>query len=222
MAIPVITIDGPAGAGKGTIASRVAKTLGWHILDSGALYRLVALSAIKNNVATTSHRALGELARTLAVTFEIVDDEVMIWLDDEKVTQAMRTEECGRVASEVAACQDVRQALLTRQRDFLQQPGLVADGRDMGTVVFPTACTKIFLTASVEVRAKRRQSQLKQQGSDVRLARLVRDIAERDKRDSSRKNSPLKAAEDALIINTDNLTIEQVVDTVLTHYHCNC
>lgn len=222
--IPVITVDGPAGSGKGTISTRVAKELGWYLLDSGALYRLVALSAIKNNIALTDHQGLGTIARELDVTFDITDatdmtNEVTVLLEGEAVTYAMRTEDCGRVASKVAACADVRQALLARQRAFLAKPGLVADGRDMGTVVFPLAKTKVFLTASATIRAKRRQSQLKQQGSDVKLLRLVRDIEERDARDSSRKESPLKAAEDALIINTDNLSIEQVVDTVLTYYH---
>ncbi len=219
MTIPVITIDGPAGSGKGTISTRVAKALNWHMLDSGALYRLVALSAIKNNIAMTDYQALGVLAKHLDVTFDIAKDEVVVLLDGDVVTYEMRTEDCGRIASKVAACGDVRKALLARQRAFLTKPGLVADGRDMGTVVFPLAKTKVFLTASAIIRAKRRQSQLKQQGSDVRLPRLVRDIEERDARDSSRKESPLKAAEDAFVINTDNLGIEQVVDAVLTYYH---
>jgi len=219
MTIPVITIDGPAGSGKGTISTRVAKALNWHMLDSGALYRLVALSALKNHIALTDYQALGMLAQDLDVTFDVAKNDVVVLLDDDVVTYEMRTEDCGRIASEVAACSDVRRALLARQRAFLTEPGLVADGRDMGTVVFPLAKTKVFLTASVMIRAKRRQSQLKQQGSDVRLPRLVRDIEERDTRDSSRKESPLKAAEDAFVINTDNLSIEQVVDTVLTYYH---
>jgi cytidylate kinase len=221
MTIPVITIDGPAGSGKGTISTHVAKALSWHMLDSGALYRLVALSAIKNDVAVTNYQALGVLAKNLDVTFDIAKDEVVVLLEGDVVTYEMRTEDCGRIASEVAACGEVRKALLARQRAFLTKPGLVADGRDMGTVVFPLAKTKVFLTASAIIRAKRRQSQLKQQGSDVRLPRLVRDIEERDARDSSRKESPLKAAEDAFVINTDNLSIEQVVDTVLTYHYTN-
>ncbi len=218
--LSVITIDGPAGSGKGTISSRVAKALGWHMLDSGALYRLVALSAMKAGVDLDDAIALEKLAIDLDVRFDIGDKgDVSVMLDGDVVSNEMRTEDCGCAASKVAACSAVRSALLDRQRAFLVKPGLVADGRDMGTVVFPSALVKIYLTASAEIRAKRRQIQLKQQGLDVTLSRLVRDIEERDARDVSRENSPLKPAVEALIIDTDCLSIDEVVDKVLAQFN---
>ena len=217
MAQSVITLDGPAGSGKGTIAHSVATALGWHMLDSGALYRLVAFDAISKDIALDDEPALTELARSLDVEFVANDSGATdIVLHGKKVTLDIRTEECGCAASEVAACSAVRAALLERQRDFLQSPGLVADGRDMGTVVFPDAIVKVYLTASAEVRAGRRQKQLKEQGHDAKMSGLVRDIQERDARDMGRKDSPLKPADDALIIDTDQLSIDEVVDKVLT------
>ncbi len=213
----VITVDGPAGSGKGTVAHQVAAELGWHILDSGALYRLVAHQAIQKKVALDDEKKLAELARNLDVVFVAGEEgESIILLEGEDVTYAIRTEECGGVASQVAVYPLVREALLDRQRDFLQEPGLVADGRDMGTVVFPGALVKVYLTASARVRAERRQRQLKEQGVDVKVSGLVRDIESRDARDCGRRSAPLKAAEDAIVIDTDSLSIDEVVDQVLS------
>ena len=218
---PVITIDGPAGSGKGTIAQRVANQLGWHILDSGALYRLVALAAMKRKMPLTSdalnEKALSDVAENLAVNFKIADEDgVIIQLEGENVTTDIRTEECACAASIVAAIPAVRKALLERQRKFLVAPGLIADGRDMGTVVFPDAKTKIYLTASAEIRAKRRLNQLKEQGINASLRGLICDIEERDDRDMNRQNAPLKPATDAVIIDTGSLTIEEVVSQVIS------
>ncbi|MEE9351900.1 MAG: (d)CMP kinase [Thiotrichaceae bacterium] len=217
MSVSVITIDGPAGSGKGTIAHKVASTLGWSLLDSGALYRLVAFDAINKGVVLNDDAALAVLASQLDVQFVASDNgKTEILLQGNKVTLDIRTEDCGCAASEVAACPSVRAALLQRQRDFLQSPGLVADGRDMGTVVFADAFVKIYLTASAQVRAERRQKQLKEQGVDVKIGGLVRDIESRDARDSGRKDSPLKPAADALIIDTDQMDINAVVSKVLS------
>lgn len=214
--IPVVTIDGPAGSGKGTLAHRVASEMGWHILDSGALYRLVALDALKKGVSLKDESSLRVLAEDLDVRFEPNENgRTDIYLHDELVTDEVRTEDCGCAASEVAACGAVRVALLERQRKFLQEPGLVADGRDMGTTIFPNASVKVYLTASAEERARRRQGQLKEQGIDVSISCLVRDIEERDARDSGRKESPLKPADDAILIDTDQLGIDLVVERVM-------
>ncbi|MCK5813140.1 MAG: (d)CMP kinase [Cocleimonas sp.] len=213
---PVLTIDGPAGSGKGTIAEQVAKALGWHMLDSGALYRLVAIAAQKKNISFDDDKNLTALAKKLDAVFvpcEIGGIEVR--LEDEDVTLAIRTEDCGRMASQVAANKGVRKALLQRQRDYLVSPGLVADGRDMGTVVFPNATAKVFLTASAEERAKRRFNQLNEKGVDVSLAGLIIDIQERDLRDMSRTEAPMVAASDAITIDTSRLSIEAVVEQVL-------
>jgi cytidylate kinase len=214
--IPVITVDGPSGSGKGTISRQIAYQLNWHFLDSGALYRLVALGALKKGIELDDEARLAEYARQLAVKF-ISDDpaiEPVILLDNQNVTSEIRTETCGNAASKVAALPAVREALLQRQRDFRQPPGLVADGRDMGTTVFPGAKLKIFLTASAEERAKRRHKQLKEKGIDVNLAALVKDIAERDERDGSRVSSPLKPAEDAVIVDTSSIGIDEVLAEV--------
>ncbi len=213
---PVLTIDGPAGSGKGTIAEHVAQTLGWQLLDSGALYRLVAVAAQKKNIAFDDNSRLRKLAETLDAVFlpcEAGGTEVR--LDNEDVTQAIRTEDCGRMASQIAAKAGVRKALLKRQRDYLVTPGLVADGRDMGTVVFPNALAKVFLTASVKERAKRRFNQLNEKGVDVSLTGLIIDIQERDFRDMNRSEAPLIAADDAITIDTSHMSIEQVVAQVL-------
>lgn len=220
LAKSVVTIDGPAGSGKGTIAHRVASSLGWHMLDSGALYRLVALDAISKGIQLDDEAALKQVASELDVQFFPNEDggtDVVLY--GENVTLDIRTEDCGCAASKVAACSAVRVALLERQRGFLEEPGLVADGRDMGTVVFPLAPVKIYLTATAEVRAKRRQKQLMEQGVDVKVSGLVRDIEERDARDSGRKDSPLKPADDALIIDTDELGIDEVVEKVLSAFN---
>ena len=213
---PVLTIDGPAGSGKGTIAEHVAQALGWHILDSGALYRLVAVAAQKKNIELDDAVNLSILAQQLdAVFIPREGGGIAIHLEDEEVTNAIRTEDCGRAASQVAAHAGVRKALLERQRAYLVAPGLVADGRDMGTVVFPDATTKVFLTASVEERAKRRFNQLNAKGVDVTLSGLIIDIEERDLRDMNRTEAPLIAASDAVTIDTSELSIEAVVEKVL-------
>ena len=214
--IPVVAIDGPSGSGKGTIARRVADALGWHLLDSGALYRLVALAAGRKGVALDDPRAVAEVARTLEVRFDsdAVGSEQII-LEGEDVTLEVRTEEAGAGASRVAAIPAVREALLERQRAFARPPGLVADGRDMGSHVFPDAHLKIFLTASAEERARRRHKQLKDKGLDVSLAALSRDIEDRDRRDSERSVAPLKPAEDARILDSSGQSIEAVTQTVL-------
>ena len=215
-AAPVIAIDGPSGSGKGTIARRVAEALGFHLLDSGALYRLTALSAVRNGVSLDDAGKLAELARTLDVHFDTgADGGELIWLEGDEVSVELRTEEAGAGASTVAAIPEVRQALLERQRAFQKPPGLVADGRDMGTQVFPSASLKIFLTASAEERARRRHKQLKEKGLDVSLAALSRDIEERDRRDSERSVAPLRPAEDARILDSSAQSIEAVTKTVM-------
>jgi len=220
LSAPVITIDGPSASGKGTISALVARALGWQMLDSGALYRLVAYAALKHDVPLDEVERLEQIARELNVRFEagVNNRETSIYLDDENVTGAIRGEDCGNAASTVAAIPEVRTALLDRQRAFQQQPGLVADGRDMGTVVFPDAVLKIYLTASAEERAKRRYNQLIEKGVSVTLADLFNEIAERDQRDSQRAAAPLKPAIDAVELDTTYMTISAVVDHILSLY----
>ena len=213
--IPVIAIDGPGGAGKGTICRCVAASLGWPLLDSGALYRLVGLDAVNKGVDLEDGPALSELARELDIEFLPGDDDVQVLLGGHEVTGEIRSEAAGLAASRVAAKAAVRSALIDRQRDFCRGPGLVADGRDMGSVVFPAAALKIFLTASVEERARRRYKQLKDKGIDVSLSALSKDMADRDRHDTERSVAPLKACDDARILDTTTMSIEEVVSKVL-------
>lgn len=214
--IPVIAIDGPSGSGKGTVSRRVATTLGWHLLDSGALYRLVAIVGQRAGLPADDEAGHARLAGRLDVRFEVdaLGAERVV-LGGEDVTRELRSEAAGSAASRVAAWPSVRSALFETQRRFMREPGLVADGRDMGSVVFRDAGLKIFLTASAEERARRRHKQLKEKGLGVNLAALSADIAERDRRDATREVAPLVACEDAVVIDSTTLGIEEVVERVL-------
>jgi cytidylate kinase len=209
---PVIAIDGPSASGKGVVASRVAEALGFHYLESGALYRLVALLSLRSR--TLDEAELAEQARSMAVVFR----GGLVLLDNQDVSDDIRTEACGNRASEVARMPTVRKSLLQRQRAFRQSPGLVADGRDMGTVVFPDAALKIFLTASPEIRAERRYKQLKEKGIDANLRALSRDLEERDKRDANRAVAPLVPAPEAQVLDSTSLSVEAVVERILKSY----
>lgn len=212
--IPVIAIDGPSASGKGTVAQLVAEKLGFHYLDSGALYRLLALAASRRGVSFEDEEKLARLAEGLAIRFENGE----IWMDGERVGDAIRTEECGNGASRIAAYPRVRAALLGLQRAFCKAPGLVADGRDMGSVVFPAATLKIFLTASAEVRADRRYKQLMEKGMRANIQQILHDIRQRDERDSARSVAPLQKCADASLLETSALTIAQAVDEVLARF----
>lgn len=215
-AIPVITIDGPSGVGKGTLSRNLAQLLGWHLLDSGALYRLTALAAQQQGIAPDAAELLAKVAKNLSVRFLCTSEgREYIELNDQDVTLQVRHERTGQAASQVAAIPAVRTALLDRQRAFRQPPGLIADGRDMGTVVFPHAKIKLFLTASAEERAKRRYKQLIEQGVSASLATLAQEIAERDLRDTQRAVSPLQPADDAIILDTDRLDSSAVYEIAL-------
>jgi len=208
--VPVLAIDGPTGSGKGTIARAVARAMGWHLLDSGALYRSVALCAQRAGICPGDVEGLARAAGQMQVRFSLAAEAERVYLGEEDVTDELRGEGCGESASQIAAVPEVRSALLVRQRAFARPPGLVADGRDMGTVVFPDARLKVFLTASPEERALRRHKQLKDKGIDVSLPALSRDIARRDERDEGRQVAPLKAADDARILDSTGMTPEAV------------
>ena len=215
--VPVITIDGPSGSGKGTICQLLAAKLGFHYLDSGALYRLLGAAARRHGVALDDVESLSVLAAHLDIVFETDGSgDVKVRLEGEDVSREIRTEEAGADASVVAAIPAVREALLQRQRVFAQNPGLVADGRDMGTVVFPEARVKVFLDASPEERAGRRYRQLLEKGESVTLGALVEQVRDRDQRDRNRSVSPLVPADDAVVVDSSSMTIEQVLDSVLT------
>ena len=213
--VPVIAIDGPSASGKGTVAQAVARTLGFHYLDSGALYRLVALDAMRRGLDLGEDAGLTVLAERLDARF-VADGEV--FLGGERATEAIRTEACSAAASRVAAVPGVRAALVERQRAFRQPPGLVADGRDMGSLLFPDARLKVFLTASLEARAERRYKQLKDKGIAANIQTLLRDLEQRDARDAARVVAPLKPAPDARILDTTGLTPEEAADAVLAWY----
>ncbi|TLY48117.1 MAG: (d)CMP kinase [Gammaproteobacteria bacterium] len=215
--IPVLTIDGPSGSGKGTIAARVADALGWHLLDSGALYRAVGYAASMAGLDLSDTEAVTRCAETTKITFRDPKDggETRVYVNSHDATADIRTETCGAAASAIAAIPSVRTALFEKQRSFRKAPGLVADGRDMGTVIFPDAGTKVFLTASAEERAKRRYKQLKDKGLSVTLSSLLREIEARDVRDASRAVAPLKPAADAVLIDSTGMPIDEVVAKVL-------
>ncbi len=220
MHIPVITIDGPSGSGKGTISQFLAEELGWHHLDSGALYRLLAYAALQESVALDNAQALVELAGRLQARYRLpTRDNPEIRLDGEDVGEALRSEDCGNAASQAAAFPEVREALLEWQRYYRQSPGLVADGRDMGTVVFPDADLKLYLVARPGVRAMRRYNQLKEKGINVDLADLVAAVEARDRRDSARQASPLRPAEDALVVDNSDLDESETLRLVLDAVH---
>lgn len=216
--VPVITVDGPSGVGKGTISHMLARRLGWHFLDSGALYRLTALAARRHHVALDDESAMAAVAAALDVEFLAKENAgIKVLLEKQDVSDEIRTEEAGNNASKVAALPAVRKALLQRQHNFARSPGLIADGRDMGTTVFPHADVKFFLTASAEVRAERRYKQLKEKGFDANLNNLIEEIEQRDERDRSRSASPLRPADDAITIDTSTKGIDEVFAEVLAH-----
>lgn len=214
MSIAVLAIDGPSGAGKGTVSRAVAKKLGWNYLDSGSIYRSLAISVLDKQADLGDEDKMAEVAGTMNLSFDC-GDELIVRLDGVDITHRLPTEETGAIASKIAAYPKVRAVLLQKQKDFRQAPGLVADGRDMGTVVFADAEIKVFLTASAEERAKRRFKQLKEKGIDANIEKITKEIQERDRRDSERKAAPLVAADDALYLDSSTLSIDEVINKVL-------
>jgi len=214
MSIAVLTIDGPSGAGKGTVSRAVAKKLGWNYLDSGSIYRSLAISALDQQADLDDEDKVVKIAETMNLAFDC-GDELIVRLAGVDITHRLPTEETGAIASKIAAYPKVRAVLLQKQKDFRQAPGLVADGRDMGTVVFKDAEIKVFLTASAEERAKRRFKQLKEKGIDANIDKITKEIQERDRRDSERKAAPLVAADDALYLDSSTLSIDEVINKVL-------
>ncbi|NOQ77470.1 MAG: (d)CMP kinase [Methylococcaceae bacterium] len=214
MNVPVLTIDGPSGAGKGTVSRSIAKKLGWHYLDSGSIYRSLAIAVLDKGIDLEDIAEVAQVAKNLLLEFEC-GDELLVKLDGVDITARLPSEATGNTASIIAAYPDVRAVLLQKQKDFRQAPGLIADGRDMGTVVFPEAENKVFLTASAEERASRRYKQLKEKGIDANLAQITKEIEARDRRDQDRAAAPLKAADDALFIDSSNLSIDQVIEEVM-------
>lgn len=218
--IPVITIDGPSGTGKGTICHLLAEKFGWHFLDSGSLYRVLAYAAIKQGIDLGDVNKLVSLSHQLPLRFDVRNDnQSLVYLNDKDISHEIRQETCGQNASKIAVIPEIRKALLEKQRAFAMPPGLVTDGRDMGTVVFPKAILKIYLDASTEERATRRFLQLKDSGNDVSLAQVIDELVKRDARDAQRLHSPLKPAEDAVHIDTTGLNVVQVFNNVLQLAH---
>lgn len=215
MSVPVLTIDGPSGAGKGTVSRAVAKLLGWNYLDSGSIYRSLAIAVLQAQVALDDVAAVTRVAKDMQLEFDC-GDELVVRLDGVDITSQLAIETTGNAASVVAAYPDVRSVLLQKQKDFQRAPGLVADGRDMGSVVFPDAQFKVYLTASAEERANRRFKQLIEKGIDANLLQITREIEERDRRDSERATAPLMVPEGATAIDSSSLSIQQVIDTVMT------
>jgi CMP/dCMP kinase len=215
MYVPVLTIDGPSGAGKGTVSRSVAKKLGWHYLDSGSIYRSLAIALLQNNIDLTNVGEILGIALAMDLTFES-DEELIVKLNGQDITAQLGTEANGSVASKVAVIPEVRQVLLQKQKDFKRLPGLVADGRDMGTVVFPEAESKVYLTASAVKRAERRYKQLMEKGIDVNISEITRDIEARDCRDKGRLTAPLAKADDALYIDSSDMTIDDVIAQILS------
>jgi cytidylate kinase len=216
--VPVLTIDGPSGAGKGTVSRAVAKKLGWNYLDSGSIYRSLAIAALKQAVDLADEAVIVNIAQAMMLEFDC-DDELVVRLDGEDITSQLGLESTGNAASIVAALPEVRRVLLQKQKDFKQLPGLVADGRDMGTVVFPDAEYKVFLTASAAERARRRYKQLIEKGNDANLTQITNEIEERDRRDMERKTAPLAMANDALYIDSSDMTLNSVIEEVLNLIH---
>ncbi|KTD22347.1 (d)CMP kinase [Legionella londiniensis] len=213
--VPIITLDGPSGTGKGTISLRLANHLNWNFLDSGAIYRVLALAANKKNIGLSEKNKLAALAGDLDFHFKTNDSKCRIFLEGKDVSEEIRSEQCGQDASIVASIPEVREALLAKQRDFARPPGLVTDGRDMGTVVFPNADLKIYLYATEEERIKRRYLQLKEKENDVSLAQVAEELRSRDERDKNRAHAPLRPADDAVFVDTTRLTVVQVFNYVL-------